>query len=358
MTTTERTAPRWSSSAGAWGRFTAGLLARLYLCACLVMLAWTVLPALLGWHSYTILSGSMSPRIQPGDVVVASPVATDDVRRGMVVTFRNPAQPDPHRPKAVLTHRVAAVRPDGQLITRGDANQSDDSTPVPADDVLGLGRLRVPMVGLPLYWARTGQLAELAAWATFTAAAVAVVVLDRPTRPGRPGGSRRALWLAGTAPAVVVALVLVGAGSGAAFSGRSATRAGSWAAAADLSPAYVDAVLGTSPAPVEYLQLDEAAGTVALDDSTGAHNGQYASTGVTYGVAGPLSGGSSGAVAKARSTAVSAALYARSAASRSRSSRAKRSWNASSRVAIRPPPSGRRRLAAAPRRARTTRGRA
>ncbi|MDQ4008683.1 MAG: S26 family signal peptidase, partial [Actinomycetota bacterium] len=37
-----------------------------YLTALVVLLAWSVLPALLGWSSYVVQSGSMMPAIRPG----------------------------------------------------------------------------------------------------------------------------------------------------------------------------------------------------------------------------------------------------------------------------------------------------
>ncbi|MGH3265711.1 MAG: signal peptidase I, partial [Trebonia sp.] len=88
--------------------------------------AWTFMPRALGWQSRVVMTGSMRPRIDPGDVIVAAPVAPDDVHAGQVVLVRDPAQPD-----RALVHRVVQVRPDGQLITQGDANRDADSTPVP-----------------------------------------------------------------------------------------------------------------------------------------------------------------------------------------------------------------------------------
>lgn len=150
------------------------------------MLIWSLVPVVFGWRSQVILSGSMAPRIHPGDVVVAQPRTADQVTPGQVVLVDNPA-----RPGTLLLHRVVRREPDGSLVTRGDANPDVDSTPVPAARVRGLGRLRVPFIGLPVLWAREGRYGALAATgvaAVLFVAASALVLRD----PSRPKGRARA----------------------------------------------------------------------------------------------------------------------------------------------------------------------
>ena len=120
------------------------------------LMGLTLLPVVFGWHPYVVVSGSMAPRIQPGDVVVAAPVAPAEVKAGNVIVFTDPA-----RPERRLVHRVVANNGDGTFTTRGDANGSADSTPVPASSVLGLARLRIPFVGLFPYWQRNQQWLQL-----------------------------------------------------------------------------------------------------------------------------------------------------------------------------------------------------
>lgn len=71
-----------------------------------------------------LVSGSMSPRLVPGDVIFADQV-DHPVPLGTVLAFEDPASDD------LLTHRVVDVLPDGSYRTQGDANASADSTPVP-----------------------------------------------------------------------------------------------------------------------------------------------------------------------------------------------------------------------------------
>ena len=72
----------------------------------------------------TVLSGSMEPLFQPGDVLVVVPEPLTDVRAGQILSFHAPT-PD-HR---VETHRVVRVihhGPHPVIVTKGDANSAPD----------------------------------------------------------------------------------------------------------------------------------------------------------------------------------------------------------------------------------------
>lgn len=124
-------------------------------------LGWTAaqvfLPTVVGWRPVVIVSGSMLPRIQPGDVLSVQP-GDRGLRVGDVVTFRNPEQP-----ATVLTHRLSGRTADGRWLTKGDANASADPLPLPAADIIGRPRLLIGNAGLLTYWRSTGQDRKLAA---------------------------------------------------------------------------------------------------------------------------------------------------------------------------------------------------
>lgn len=94
----------------------------------------------------------MAPQLQPGDVVTSRPVAENTLRVGQVVLAT-----DPDHAGRLRMHRLAAIRPDGRLTLRGDANRADDSTPISRNAVKGVGALRSPWIGLPSYLLRTHQ---------------------------------------------------------------------------------------------------------------------------------------------------------------------------------------------------------
>lgn len=76
------------------------------------------------YRTLTVLSGSMRPMIEPGDVVVVRPVPTSELRVGDVITFTTPG-PD----RATVTHRIIEVVEPGVrpvVRTKGDNNNAPD----------------------------------------------------------------------------------------------------------------------------------------------------------------------------------------------------------------------------------------
>lgn len=132
------------------------VLIRVALCRGLVVMVITLLaaaflPRPFGFVGTTVLTGSMAPSIQPGDVALVFPLPADEYEAGQVILFPDPAEPDRQ-----LLHRLVEITPDGEFVTKGDANRSADSTPVDPSTVIGVGRVLVPSIGLPIVWAATG----------------------------------------------------------------------------------------------------------------------------------------------------------------------------------------------------------
>ncbi|HYN97653.1 MAG TPA: signal peptidase I [Pilimelia sp.] len=138
------------------------------------LLLWSVAPVALGWTTTVVVSGSMTPKIQVGDIVAAAPVPPREAAKlptGVVVLVDDPAKPG-----RLLLHRLVDFTDDGEMITKGDANAIRDSTPVPVENLRGVARLRIPSVGLPLMWARHGDYAPVGALAVLAS----VLTLWRP----------------------------------------------------------------------------------------------------------------------------------------------------------------------------------
>lgn len=135
-----------------WVRHAVAGIARTVLVTLVGLLIWTVLPATLGWQPTVVLSGSMEPAIRTGDVVLTREVPADALRPGHVLLVE-----DPSRPGSRLMHRLDHTDDDGGLVLRGDANEDADSAPVAAEDVRGVGIIRVPWVGLPYVWTGEGR---------------------------------------------------------------------------------------------------------------------------------------------------------------------------------------------------------
>jgi len=143
-------------------RFYLGLFGLFATYVTVFLAAWTVVPTLIpGWQSVVISSGSMAPSIQTGDVVVATPSNGQGLSPGTVAVISDPALP------GLTTHRIIAINPDGSYRTQGDANSGADSTPARPEDVIAVGRLLVPYVGLPLVWFSKGEWLKVAIWSLF-----------------------------------------------------------------------------------------------------------------------------------------------------------------------------------------------
>lgn len=254
------------------GRLVAGLIGRAVLWFLAASLALTLVPMLFGWGSFVIVTGSMEPGISAGDVVLVSPGYDEAYVAGRVITFQDPARDD-----NVLTHRVVSVGEDHSLITKGDANPTDDPTPVPAESVIGMGRLLVQFIGLPVVWFHTGNWLAILLLALFLGWSVVVTVLDH-----EPSEPKKLDWRLPTSTAMIVVVTAVAVGAGvtggvstAAFSAATANNGDSWSVP---NWAYTTAV--TELGPYLYWKLDETGNTATAADSSGnGRTGSYSPNG-------------------------------------------------------------------------------
>ena len=112
------------------------------------------LPALLGFTTMVVTSGSMEPAIRVGDAVLMRPPAPGEIRNGDVITFK------PFGSRGLVTHRVVAtseIEGNPYFQTQGDANATPDPDLTSADAVFGKVALRLPKMGFLLRFATTPQ---------------------------------------------------------------------------------------------------------------------------------------------------------------------------------------------------------
>ena len=119
---TRPSAATWQRAAGWTYRTTVRLLVTV---AALAFAVLAVGPHVLDYRTMTMLTGSMSPVIDPGDVTIVTPLPVDQVTAGMIITYHVPI--DDHH---LITHRVTSVDhgTDGSVTvqTKGDANDAVD----------------------------------------------------------------------------------------------------------------------------------------------------------------------------------------------------------------------------------------
>lgn len=162
------------------GRWT---LRALVATAVLAFLGLAIGPHVLGYRTMTMLTGSMAPGIEPGDVVVSTPLDVQDVEVGMVISYHIPI--DDHR---VVTHRVIDVQhaADGTVTvrTQGDANDAPDPwTAVLTGDTAFRMQAVVPGVGDLITALRDPALSKALVYgAPALLAAWMLLAIWRPTR--------------------------------------------------------------------------------------------------------------------------------------------------------------------------------
>lgn len=144
---------------------------------------------LLGYTPYAVLSGSMTPQYQVGDLVYSHEAAPEDIDVGDVITFLAADG------QTVVTHRVvAADRTAGTFTTKGDANDTEDGA-VPYERVLGVVRFSLPRVGYAAHYLGSPPGCYVGLMGLFILALVLLlpelVRKERPKRlEGHKGGKR------------------------------------------------------------------------------------------------------------------------------------------------------------------------
>jgi signal peptidase I len=109
-------------------------------------------PKLLGFQSFTVMSGSMEPTISTGDIVVERRIHPLQAHIGDIVTFK-----DTERDNELVTHRVRAISVRGSVvsfITRGDANTGTEHWSVQRGGTIGRVGYHLPLIGYGLVWTR------------------------------------------------------------------------------------------------------------------------------------------------------------------------------------------------------------
>lgn len=107
------------------------------------------------YEMMVVLSGSMSPHFNAGDVIIVSTSKLGEYNVGDVITFK-----DPEDARKIVTHRVAEVQKNGNRVmyrTKGDANSTADPKPVPGSNIIGLQKWSVPYFGKVIEFTKTKQ---------------------------------------------------------------------------------------------------------------------------------------------------------------------------------------------------------
>ena len=108
------------------------------------ILGLTVLPPVLRYQTYVVLSGSMEPAIHVGSVIIATAADPDTLRVGDIVTYVRPGDQEN------ITHRIVQIKGNAQgrtFVTQGDANGAPDPGEVRFDRLAGRVQTSIPYLG-------------------------------------------------------------------------------------------------------------------------------------------------------------------------------------------------------------------
>ena len=98
-------------------------------------------PSFFGYKNFIVLTGSMEPKINIGDIVIIK--ETNDIKVNDIVSFKID--------NSIITHRVTDIRHDDEnnltFITKGDANNGYDNEILTLDDLEGKYLFKIPKLG-------------------------------------------------------------------------------------------------------------------------------------------------------------------------------------------------------------------
>ena len=103
-------------------------------------------PSVGGYLPLIVLTDSMYPYIESGDLIICHTIEGDEVQVGDVISFFDPAG----NGTSIVTHRVTEVTTDANGLafrTKGDANNVEDSLLVPEKSLVGTYKSRIAGAG-------------------------------------------------------------------------------------------------------------------------------------------------------------------------------------------------------------------
>lgn len=108
--------------------------------------------SIFGLQLYVVLSGSMSPTIKTGSVIILKPVEPEKIVQGDIITFSSKWNSN-----SLTTHRVVKVDNEKGLnfITKGDGNKVQDANPTYSENIKGKVILWIPYAGYIINFLKT-----------------------------------------------------------------------------------------------------------------------------------------------------------------------------------------------------------
>ena len=112
-----------------------------------------------GYSVMSVLTGSMEPNYNIGDIVIVKKTNIDELENKDVITFYSK---DPDMEGQIVTHRIVDITEEnGHRLfeTKGDNNKIADIEKIEEDDIIGKVEGRIPYVGKATTFMQTNRIA-------------------------------------------------------------------------------------------------------------------------------------------------------------------------------------------------------
>lgn len=152
------------------------LISSIAICVLAFLLMIIYIPKIMGYKAFYIESGSMSPSIPQGSMVLEKKVDFEDISEGDVLTFKNDTETE------YFTHRVIAIdKANKMFTTKGDAN--DEADPKETSNYFVEGRVdfSIPLIGYLMSFLKstTGKIVVSCIYIAWIAIEIEIIVMKR-----------------------------------------------------------------------------------------------------------------------------------------------------------------------------------
>lgn len=98
-------------------------------------------PTIMGYKVLTVLTGSMEPELNVGTLILVKETPIKELKIEDIITYKT------ENNSSLVTHRIVEINEDGSLITKGDANNTEDIGEVGEEQVQGKIIFKVSRLG-------------------------------------------------------------------------------------------------------------------------------------------------------------------------------------------------------------------
>ena len=152
------------------------LISSVAVCILAFLLMVIYIPKFMGYEAFYIETGSMSPTIPQGSLVLEKKIEFEKISEGDVLTFRNNTE------TKYFTHRVVAIdKANKMFTTKGDANKEEDPAEISYYFVEGKVDFSIPAVGYALGFLNStaGKIVTACIYIAWIAIEIEIFVMKR-----------------------------------------------------------------------------------------------------------------------------------------------------------------------------------